>query len=208
MERAIVGYRQGDNRLWVAELSCGHDRPVRRQPDPSALSEADGNQSVGAPVDCVDCDRAELPVRLRLVRSTPEWDERTIPAALRRSPRAAANTWARIVVTSGQLNFRAATDPPLQTVVNASRSQPIPPGVEHQVQPVGSVRFSIDFLAVEPTATVAPTVDRPDLKRVERSLTGQDGDPACWAGLLCEDCGVVLDGGGHRPGCGHTPRVS
>lgn len=27
------------------------------------------------------------------------------------------------------------------------------------------------------------------------------GDPACWAGLLCPDCGVVLDGGPHRPPC-------
>jgi tellurite resistance-related uncharacterized protein len=208
MKRAIVGYHQGDNDLWVAELSCGHDRPVRRQPDRSALSEADGNQSVGVPVDCPGCDRAELPVRLRLVRSTPEWDERTIPAALRRSHRVAANTWGRIVVTSGQLNFRAATDPPLQTVVNASRSQPIPPGVEHQVQPVGSVRFSIDFLAVEPAAPVPPTTGRPSPQGAERSVTDQGGDPACWAGLLCEDCGVVLDGSGHRPGCGHTPRVS
>jgi hypothetical protein len=157
MERMIVGYHQGDNHLWVAELSCGHDRPARRQPDPSALSEGAGNQSV---------------------------------------------------VTSGQLDFRAAADPPLQTVVKAGRSQPIPPGVEHHVQPIGSVRFSIEFLAVEPAATVpAPTV-RSGLQGAERYVTDHGGDPACWAGLLCEDCGVVLDGGGHRPGCGHAPHVS
>lgn len=29
----------------------------------------------------------------------------------------------------------------------------------------------------------------------------QGGDPACWAGLLCPDCGAVLDGGPHRQGC-------
>jgi methylenetetrahydrofolate dehydrogenase (NADP+) / methenyltetrahydrofolate cyclohydrolase len=27
------------------------------------------------------------------------------------------------------------------------------------------------------------------------------GDPACWAGLLCADCGAVVDGSVHRPGC-------
>ncbi len=26
------------------------------------------------------------------------------------------------------------------------------------------------------------------------------GDPACWAGLLCPDCGAVLREG-HQPGC-------
>lgn len=29
----------------------------------------------------------------------------------------------------------------------------------------------------------------------------QGGDPACWAGLLCPECGAVLDGGAHRSGC-------
>lgn len=27
------------------------------------------------------------------------------------------------------------------------------------------------------------------------------GESACFAQLLCPDCGVVLDGGPHRPGC-------
>jgi hypothetical protein len=27
------------------------------------------------------------------------------------------------------------------------------------------------------------------------------GEPACFAQSLCPDCGVVLDGGPHRPGC-------
>jgi len=31
------------------------------------------------------------------------------------------------------------------------------------------------------------------------SLEG--GDPACWAGLLCEECGVVIAEGPHRPTC-------
>ncbi|MGC2484785.1 MAG: hypothetical protein WA359_00870 [Acidimicrobiales bacterium] len=27
------------------------------------------------------------------------------------------------------------------------------------------------------------------------------GDAACWAGLLCEECGVILTDGVHRPEC-------
>jgi hypothetical protein len=49
---------------------------------------------------------------------------------------------------------------------------------------------------------------------VSRSITEeqeedgeQGGDPACWAQLLCPECGAVLDGGPHREGCeaGATP---
>ena len=29
----------------------------------------------------------------------------------------------------------------------------------------------------------------------------EGGEQACWAGLLCPECGVVLDGGPHRKGC-------
>jgi hypothetical protein len=27
------------------------------------------------------------------------------------------------------------------------------------------------------------------------------GEAACWAHLLCPECGTVLDGGGHIQGC-------
>ena len=28
-----------------------------------------------------------------------------------------------------------------------------------------------------------------------------DGDLACWAGLVCFECGAIVKGGYHRPGC-------
>lgn len=126
---------------------------------------------------------------------------------MRRSHRIATGTWGRIVVTHGQLHFNAATDPPLHTVVDAGGTQPIPPDVDHHVQPVSPVRFTIEFLAFDRTTTVHPTLGQPDPDPddAERSATNQGGDPACWAGLLCEDCGAVLDGTGHRAGCHNTP---
>ena len=30
----------------------------------------------------------------------------------------------------------------------------------------------------------------------------EGGDPACWAGLVCQECGAVISEG-HRTGCSH-----
>jgi TetR/AcrR family transcriptional repressor of lmrAB and yxaGH operons len=35
--------------------------------------------------------------------------------------------------------------------------------------------------------------------------SSEGGDPACWAGLLCEECGVVLAEGQHIPTCTSSP---
>ncbi|HWE54031.1 MAG TPA: hypothetical protein VG435_00890 [Acidimicrobiales bacterium] len=36
---------------------------------------------------------------------------------------------------------------------------------------------------------------------MEPDRRDEGGDPACWAGLICPDCGIVLDGSPHRAGC-------
>jgi hypothetical protein len=40
-----------------------------------------------------------------------------------------------------------------------------------------------------------------DCPLCERQIAQEGGETACWAHLLCADCGVVLDGGPHRDGC-------
>ena len=137
---------------------------------------------IGTPLDCPLCDRAELPDGLRRVRSGPEWDEHTIPAGLLRTHRVASGTWGRIVVRDGRLRFTASTEPTLHVIVGPGAFQAIPPDVDHSVEPLGSVRFCIEFMAVD---------------RNESSGHATVGDPACWAQILCPECGAVLEGGIH-----------
>ena len=150
MNRAIVGFRQDDGGEWVADLSCLHAQHVRHQPPfrlaPWVHDEAERVARVGSPLDCPLCDRAELPDELRVLRTTEVWDERTMPAALRRAHRVAAGTWGRLRVQRGRLRFRAAPQPPLDVVVGPDAPQAIPPEVEHHVEPLGEVRFTIEFL--------------------------------------------------------------
>lgn len=162
---------------------------------------------IGSPLECPLCDRAELPEGLHPVRSSPEWDEDSIPAGLLRAHRVASGTWGRIAVRDGHLRFTASTEPTLRVTVGPGGFQAIPPDVDHSVEPLGPVRFSVDFMAVERDGSRghATPVDRRE--RSDQRTVDEGGDPACWAQLLCPECGAVLEGGIHPqvPGDVHNP---
>jgi len=193
VQRAITGYHQDNGGDWVAELSCGHDQHVRHRPPfeerPWVQSAAGRSSRLGKPLECPLCERAELPASLRSVRTSAEWNEHTLPAGLLRSHRLGPGTWGRIRVHDGRLQFSMATQPPLDVELLRDTEQAIPPEMDHEVRPIGEVRFSLDFLAVDRGETHT------------QSPVDQGGDPACWAGLVCPECGAMLDGSPHRPGC-------
>jgi tellurite resistance-related uncharacterized protein len=151
--RSITGFHLDDVGDWVAELSCGHNQHVRHRPPfafrPWVLEDAGRASRLGTYLDCPLCDRTELPVAVRLVRTTATWDETSMPAGLRRAHRVATGAWGRILVQAGRLRFRAETQPPIDVVLERGSSQAIPPDIQHDVVPLGSVRFSIEFFAVD-----------------------------------------------------------
>jgi hypothetical protein len=51
----------------------------------------------------------------------------------------------------------------------------------------------------EPAAQSVPAAST-TLAAVETGEAGEGGDPACWACLVCQECGAVISEG-HRPGC-------
>jgi len=199
VRRAISGYHSDNEGDWVAELSCGHDQHIRHRPPFQlrawVLNAESRDARLGSALDCPLCDRAEPPDGLRLVRTSRHWDEHTMPAGLQRSHRIAAGTWGRIVVHEGQLRFAAATSPGLNVTVRAGTKQAIPPEVEHHVEALGRVCFSIDFLSVPEKRSGSSDVT------VQES-SDQGGEAACWAHLLSPECGAVLDGEAHVDGCG------
>ena len=150
MQRTIVGFHQDGAGEWVGELSCLHRQHVRHQPPfrvaPWVLVDAERAARIGAPLDCPLCDRAELPEGLEVVRTTPVWDERSMPAGLRRAHRVARGVWGRLHVQEGSVRFRAATRPPLDVQVGPGQHQAIPPETDHDVEPQGAARFFVQFL--------------------------------------------------------------
>jgi len=150
MHRTMTGFHRDPDGVWVAELSCLHGQHIRHEPPfrTAAWIEDEEERAgrLGQPLDCPLCDRAELPDGLQVARTTATWDASTMPAALGRAHRVAAGTWGRLEVESGAVRFEAATDPTIDVLVTPARAQPIPPEVDHHVEPDAGARFHLTFL--------------------------------------------------------------
>jgi len=168
-----MGFRRDDDGDWVAGLSCLHSQHIRHEPPfrEAAWIEDDQERArrIGQPLDCPLCDRAEMPEGLRPTRTTATWDTSTVPAALRRAHRVAAQTWGLLEVEAGEVRFQADTEPPMDVLVTPERSQPIPPELDHHIEPSADARFHVTFL----------------VPRAQASDEG--GEPACFAHLVQED---------------------
>lgn len=195
VERAIDGFHCDELGDWVAHLECGHRQHVRHRPPfqmrPWVETAAGRRDRIGTPLDCPLCDRAELPDGLRYVRSTDVWDDSSLPAGLRRDHRLGPGTWGVLHVLSGRLRFVPDGDtwsqPP--AAMDAGASQPIPPQMTHHVETAGPVSVRIDFYKV------------PD-KGPDPGGDPEGGESACYAHLVCPDCGALVDRpDAHRPGC-------
>lgn len=207
MERRIVGFHEDGAGEWVATLSCGHRRHVRHRPpfeQREWVRTTEGREGrVGEAIECRLCDRAEPPPGLQLERTSPKWDERTVPRGLLRSHRLAPSTWGAITVHSGVLRFEMASEPPRSVELRpGSPVQYVPPEVEHEVEPIGQVRFDLAFYSLAGTGAAPPEGGAdPEVACEEGDDEDEGGDPACWAALVCPECGTISTDGSHRPGC-------
>ncbi len=87
----------------------------------------------------------ELPTDVRLVRTTPEFDETSVPAGLLAAHRVADGVWGRLVVQSGSLTFVFEDDLEAAWRVEAGGHVVIPPGRAHHLELAGPVRFVVEF---------------------------------------------------------------
>ena len=90
-----------------------------------------------------------LPPDLVPYRRTAEFTESTVPAGLLRAHATKADAWGLIHVLEGRLAYRV-TDPrrsASETVLTAD-SEPgvVEPTILHEVEPLGTVRFYVEFL--------------------------------------------------------------
>ena len=87
-----------------------------------------------------------LPPDVVAYRRTREFSESTAPRALRRHHTTKPGVWARIHVVAGALRYRILGSEPEEHILSPERVGVVEPEVPHEVEPLGEVRFYVEFL--------------------------------------------------------------
>jgi tellurite resistance-related uncharacterized protein len=84
-------------------------------------------------------------------RSTPVFDEVSLPAALRSRHNTKAGVWGMIRVIEGQLKLRYL-EPVSEIILEPGRPGLVLPEQPHEVEPLGQMRMQVDFYNEPPPA--------------------------------------------------------
>ncbi|WEK44007.1 MAG: DUF1971 domain-containing protein [Candidatus Sphingomonas colombiensis] len=114
----------------------------------SANSGYDQTVTDATRVKTAPANPSALPAGLETYRRTDSFTEATVPAALLADHSTKAGNWGLIHVTEGKLRYRV-NDPrrePLDTIL-APDSAPgvVEPTILHNIEPIGAVRFHVEF---------------------------------------------------------------
>ncbi len=86
-----------------------------------------------------------LPEGVAPYKRTAEFNEDTIPAGLRRAHRTAPGVWGLIRVLEGELRYRILEPDTEEHQLDPRTPGVVEPGVPHEVEPRGPVRFFVEF---------------------------------------------------------------
>lgn len=154
MNRSIVGFGQDDAGDWFARLDCGHRQHVRHNPPmserPWVLSEEGRTAKLGQQLDCVRCDAGEWPEGFVAYKRTADFSDTTVPAGLTRNHATKAGVWGHIVVLEGRLRYTIEASGESREL-DPTHAGIVVPEVRHHVEPLGAVRFYVEFHHAEPT---------------------------------------------------------
>ena len=148
MERPITSFELDSGGEPVAILNCGHAQHVRHNPPfinrPWVTSEQGRESMLGKMLNCVRCDKFELPDNFIPYKRTPVFTEESVPAGLRKDHSTKTGIWGKIVVAEGKLRYRV---PSLDADMELSkdRSGTVIPDVLHNVEPLGPTQFFVEF---------------------------------------------------------------
>ena len=148
MQRTIINFGQDTNHDWFAVLDCGHRQHLRHQPPFVArawVTTVDGRAAhLGHELNCVRCERFELPAEFAAYKRTPEFTADTVPAGLLKDHSTKKGVWAHIVVLEGRLHYRIDEFDKTFELTPDNRGVVVPE-VVHHIAPVGAVRFYVEF---------------------------------------------------------------
>jgi tellurite resistance-related uncharacterized protein len=138
MQRRMTGFRQDAESHWVAELDCGHTQHVRHEPPftlrPWVLTEEGRAGRLGQTLECVLCERREIPSGYAPYKRTPTFRRETVPPGLLRRHDTKAGIWAVVHVVAGDVEYFEPTDSgETRVVLRAGETVTVAPEREHRV---------------------------------------------------------------------------
>jgi tellurite methyltransferase len=149
MEREIVEFAQDEESDWFARLDCGHAQHQRHNPPlverPWVLTREGRDAHIGGSLDCLRCDRREIPEDYVASRRTATFDAESTPAGLRSRHTTKSGVWARIHVLAGRLRYRVHDPYCCEEWLDEAAAGVVLPGVEHEVEPQADSRFFVEF---------------------------------------------------------------
>ena len=77
-------------------------------------------------------------------KSTPVFDENTLPAGLRREHRTKVGVWGIIRVVEGRVRYRIL-DPVSETIIDPDHPGLVFPDQPHCVEPLGALGMQVEF---------------------------------------------------------------
>jgi tellurite resistance-related uncharacterized protein len=86
-----------------------------------------------------------LPNDLVAYKRTATFTEKSVPKALLGEHRTKKGVWGTIVVVEGQLLYRILEPEVEEVSLSPDRPGVVEPTVLHQVEPLGEVRFYVEF---------------------------------------------------------------
>ena len=86
-----------------------------------------------------------LPNSVNFYKSTPEFNEMSVPLALKRDHTTTAGVWAKINVLEGALRYCISAEIPEEHKLTVGVDGIIEPQVKHHVDVSEPVRFRVDF---------------------------------------------------------------
>lgn len=149
MQRSIQSFHRDAAAHWVADLDCGHCQHVRHNPPfedrPWTMTEQGRRSKLGQHLLCPNCDRFELPEGFQAYKRTPEFDAASIPDGLRKAHSTKSGVWAKVHVVEGQLRYVVHAPLNQEYILEPTRAGIIVPELLHYVEPLGPVRFFVEF---------------------------------------------------------------
>ena len=139
---------------WVAKLDCLHGQHVRHKPQfisrPWSQTDEGRQAMLGTPLNCLKCERLELPAGLQVYKTTPHFDETFLPKGLRKDHSTKIGVWGRIQVFEGSLRYVVTAPFESEHIIHAGQNATIAPLVVHFVQPIETVKMQVEFLREVP----------------------------------------------------------